>query len=227
MIMELSTPSLHHLSLQMSLSAVSGQPLMHAIASKTTLTHLSLTIRPDQPAERLASGGPSRSGAAVTALEAMFKALPLLSNLQALRHLVHPRMPPESRIICASVWLQLQHLESFTLDWPHGNRAAVELFTHVSNSMNSLTALRVIGLDEHDPSFGHDEALLLFHTVRSSAILPVNLQSLSLHGVTFQQLGEGSSACAAIGRMHALRTCLLYTSPSPRDKRQSRMPSSA
>ena len=25
----------------------------------------------------------------------------------------------------------------------------------------------------------------------------------------------------------ALRTCLLYTSPSPRDKRQSRMPSSA
>ena len=25
----------------------------------------------------------------------------------------------------------------------------------------------------------------------------------------------------------AMRTCLLYTSPSPRDKRQSRMPSSA
>ena len=27
--------------------------------------------------------------------------------------------------------------------------------------------------------------------------------------------------------MAALETCLLYTSPSPRDKRQSRMPSSA
>ena len=27
--------------------------------------------------------------------------------------------------------------------------------------------------------------------------------------------------------MHMIRTCLLYTSPSPRDKRQSRMPSSA
>ena len=26
---------------------------------------------------------------------------------------------------------------------------------------------------------------------------------------------------------HATNTCLLYTSPSPRDKRQSRMPSSA
>ena len=29
------------------------------------------------------------------------------------------------------------------------------------------------------------------------------------------------------GVSHELRTCLLYTSPSPRDKRQSRMPSSA
>ena len=29
------------------------------------------------------------------------------------------------------------------------------------------------------------------------------------------------------GSMHAPRGCLLYTSPSPRDKRQSRMPSSA
>ena len=28
-------------------------------------------------------------------------------------------------------------------------------------------------------------------------------------------------------RLETLRTCLLYTSPSPRDKRQSRMPSSA
>ena len=30
-----------------------------------------------------------------------------------------------------------------------------------------------------------------------------------------------------LGRQLALRDCLLYTSPSPRDKRQSRMPSSA
>ena len=31
----------------------------------------------------------------------------------------------------------------------------------------------------------------------------------------------------AVDDFGALRTCLLYTSPSPRDKRQSRMPSSA
>ena len=29
------------------------------------------------------------------------------------------------------------------------------------------------------------------------------------------------------GAMSFMKTCLLYTSPSPRDKRQSRMPSSA
>ena len=32
---------------------------------------------------------------------------------------------------------------------------------------------------------------------------------------------------AMIGLMAVLLVCLLYTSPSPRDKRQSRMPSSA
>ena len=30
-----------------------------------------------------------------------------------------------------------------------------------------------------------------------------------------------------LDRRVAIKTCLLYTSPSPRDKRQSRMPSSA
>ena len=47
----------------------------------------------------------------------------------------------------------------------------------------------------------------------------------------------GSSVCVVIdgetavdlwaGYKNEQRTCLLYTSPSPRDKRQSRMPSSA
>ena len=42
-------------------------------------------------------------------------------------------------------------------------------------------------------------------------------------------LGAGGSGLrAAVGLSEAgLKTCLLYTSPSPRDKRQSRMPSSA
>ena len=33
--------------------------------------------------------------------------------------------------------------------------------------------------------------------------------------------------CASIKHKYNVDTCLLYTSPSPRDKRQSRMPSSA
>ena len=42
-----------------------------------------------------------------------------------------------------------------------------------------------------------------------------------LSGIAFELLGEA-------GRLaKPLNTCLLYTSPSPRDKRQSRMPSSA
>ena len=39
--------------------------------------------------------------------------------------------------------------------------------------------------------------------------------------------GQISEKLAALEREGALYICLLYTSPSPRDKRQSRMPSSA
>ena len=50
-------------------------------------------------------------------------------------------------------------------------------------------------------------------------------KSLSFRGeeVTVQELTKDSFAGVDI----ALFSCLLYTSPSPRDKRQSRMPSSA
>ena len=37
----------------------------------------------------------------------------------------------------------------------------------------------------------------------------------------------GVSLVYYLGRLTTEKTCLLYTSPSPRDKRQSRMPSSA
>ena len=41
------------------------------------------------------------------------------------------------------------------------------------------------------------------------------------------QSGEALDAVRALGLAGLSVTCLLYTSPSPRDKRQSRMPSSA
>ena len=44
------------------------------------------------------------------------------------------------------------------------------------------------------------------------------------------ELGAGRASAISIlspAQRNAILTCLLYTSPSPRDKRQSRMPSSA
>ena len=40
-------------------------------------------------------------------------------------------------------------------------------------------------------------------------------------------LFDGNVNLIAINGTELIRDCLLYTSPSPRDKRQSRMPSSA
>ena len=44
------------------------------------------------------------------------------------------------------------------------------------------------------------------------------------HGIA---LSRGVTMNAAMAELYGKETCLLYTSPSPRDKRQSRMPSSA
>ena len=50
----------------------------------------------------------------------------------------------------------------------------------------------------------------------------------TLMGVFFAKIAKGNIVLAAIGTWISNPfTCLLYTSPSPRDKRQSRMPSSA
>ena len=43
----------------------------------------------------------------------------------------------------------------------------------------------------------------------------------------FAMVGIGWFTMVDIGQFTMLDNCLLYTSPSPRDKRQSRMPSSA
>ena len=47
-------------------------------------------------------------------------------------------------------------------------------------------------------------------------------------GIARDAAGRGLSVCLADkGEIGGATSCLLYTSPSPRDKRQSRMPSSA
>ena len=51
--------------------------------------------------------------------------------------------------------------------------------------------------------------------------------SLYVFSVTSFIFGWAGVVMAHIGLIIAVYFCLLYTSPSPRDKRQSRMPSSA
>ena len=65
----------------------------------------------------------------------------------------------------------------------------------------------------------------------SGALIGQALQSLGHHVQALPLAGLGSpyrqAGIAMLGRSHEFSTCLLYTSPSPRDMRRSRMPSSA
>ena len=65
-------------------------------------------------------------------------------------------------------------------------------------------------------------------------LLPLLLEAGHQLTVVSRRLARGYDAERADGRLIWMQfdpasssTCLLYTSPSPRDKRQSRMPSSA
>ena len=57
----------------------------------------------------------------------------------------------------------------------------------------------------------------------------VKLETFTKPYVSFVKITveDGSIGYGQMSTYHADITCLLYTSPSPRDKRQSRMPSSA
>ena len=57
---------------------------------------------------------------------------------------------------------------------------------------------------------------------RAAAELYVSTEALQDY-----ETGKTLPPCDVVQRMVEIYGCLLYTSPSPRDKRQSRMPSSA
>ena len=64
--------------------------------------------------------------------------------------------------------------------------------------------------------------------VSAPGIWQINASSLGVTDAVFGVLSEVNYGTAAGAYIVNVRlTCLLYTSPSPRDKRQSRMPSSA
>ena len=56
---------------------------------------------------------------------------------------------------------------------------------------------------------------------------PNHIQAHNNLGVTLQKLGKLKEAELIYKKTIELNPCLLYTSPSPRDRQKSRMPSSA
>ena len=58
-------------------------------------------------------------------------------------------------------------------------------------------------------------------------IIVVNPAILSKGGIDFDSVFVATIAAAFVGTMIMGVCCLLYTSPSPRDRQKSRMPSSA
>ena len=91
-----------------------------------------------------------------------------------------------------------------------------------------LAAMRAMGAPPGDIDRLLAESLTAFH-----GIVPFDLATImELRGDSLEvRVASGSLASDEV-RSHRLElaqfpSCLLYTSPSPRDKRQSRMPSSA
>ena len=54
-----------------------------------------------------------------------------------------------------------------------------------------------------------------------------NIAAIAGDGIGKEVVPEGIKILKEAALKHQFKICLLYTSPSPRDKRQSRMPSSA
>ena len=89
--------------------------------------------------------------------------------------------------------------------------AAKELFAKADEALGySLSEVMFTGPDEQLTRTAHCQPALYLHGLACLEVLKEKVPSLNPVAAAGLSLG-----------------CLLYTSPSPRDKRQSRMPSSA
>ena len=97
----------------------------------------------------------------------------------------------------------------------------VGLITTIGLSARNAILIVEFAKSLHEQGKSHLEAAVEACRMR---LRPIIMTSLAfILGVVPLAISSGAGA----GSKHAIGTCLLYTSPSPRDKRQSRMPSSA
>ena len=80
--------------------------------------------------------------------------------------------------------------------------------------------------------FAHPDSVILLTSYHIDLAEQKKLESqkgfaLSRKGVAHNIMGDSESALIALNKAIDVFSCLLYTSPSPRDQRGSRMPSSA
>ena len=80
--------------------------------------------------------------------------------------------------------------------------------------------------------FKENNGLKIKVDLKLSTIKPIHAKLMNEIYQHFKQAGRqtilnGWESAGVVGAVDDARSCLLYTSPSPRDKRQSRMPSSA
>ena len=114
---------------------------------------------------------------------------------------------------------------SVTYDWYAGNsgtanRSGKFIAAHAAHAglmMFWAGAFTLFELARYDSSvaMGNQNLICLPH-----------LAQLGIGGIENGVITE-PYGCTVIAVLHLIFSCLLYTSPSPRDKRQSRMPSSA
>ena len=101
----------------------------------------------------------------------------------------------------------------------------LQRFWELKRSQQNIKILLESGGEEFFPR--HYPVMVALH---SGWILSMLLEVWTLEREFSWQLAGPSMILVIIGqglRYHAILTCLLYTSPSPRDVEESRMPSSA
>ena len=111
--------------------------------------------------------------------------------------------------------LQANGIEKSAIDWLVPHQANLRIITATARKLSMTMDRVVVTVQDHGNTSAASIPLALDTAVRDGRIK--SGEKLLLEG-----FGGGFTWGSAL-----ITFCLLYTSPSPRDKRQSRMPSSA